>query len=140
MGIPGEEKRGLCIGTENYLCLNNSVSAGKQSNSDNFLAWLFSSKTGKDLCINSLGLITPLNSFSDSELPSDPLGKAIVQWMNKDGITSVPWAFQAIPSETWKNDLGSDLLSYSQGKISWDAVTKNAVADWAKEYKLTHTN
>ena len=140
MGIPGEENRGLCVGTENYLCLNNSVPEETQMNSDTFLNWLFSSETGKDLCINTLGLLTPFNSFNENELPADPLGKAIVQWMNKDGITSVPWGFQAIPSETWKNNLGSDLLSYSQGKISWNDVTKDAVADWAKEYSLTHTN
>ncbi|MCH3916357.1 MAG: ABC transporter substrate-binding protein [Spirochaetia bacterium] len=140
MGIPGEEKRGLCIGTENYLCINSHVSAQAQKNSDKFLSWLFSSKTGKQLCIGSLGFITPFNSFSKDELPADPLGKEIVNWMNKPGLTSVPWAFQAIPSENWKNDFGAALLSYAQGQASWDQVMKTAVNDWASEYKLTHTN
>lgn len=39
-----------------------------------------------------------------------------------------------IPSEQWKNDLGSALLEYAQGTGSWDAVKTAYVDGWATEY------
>ena len=76
MGISGEESAGLCVGTENYLCINKNASPEAQKGADVFLTWLFSSSTGKQLVSNDLMFITPFNSFSASELPSDPLSPA----------------------------------------------------------------
>lgn len=39
-----------------------------------------------------------------------------------------------IPSEQWKNDLGSALLEYAQGTGSWDKVKSAYVDGWATEY------
>ena len=83
MGIPGEESAGLCVGTENYLCINKNASPEAQKGADVFLTWLFSSSTGKQLVSNDLMFITPFNSFSASELPSDPLSQQVSLWMNK---------------------------------------------------------
>ena len=137
-GVKGEENKGLCIGTENYLCINKTLSAEAQGYADEFLTWLFSSKTGKKIVQEDLGFITPFNSFSADELPSDPLAKEVSAWMNRKGTSSIPWAFAAIPSEEWKNTLGSALLSYAQGKMTWEEVSKTATDAWAMEYKLTH--
>jgi raffinose/stachyose/melibiose transport system substrate-binding protein len=138
MGIAGESKKGLCVGTENYLCINGKASADEQKYADQFLTWLYSSATGKKFVKEDLGFITPFNSFKESEMPSDPLAKQVVQWMNKDGISSIPWTFAAIPSEEWKNSFGSALLEYAQGQKSWADVKKTAIDQWASEYKLTH--
>ncbi|MBU3849333.1 MAG: ABC transporter substrate-binding protein, partial [Candidatus Treponema excrementipullorum] len=126
MGISGEESAGLCVGTENYLCINKNASPEAQKGADVFLTWLFSSSTGKQLVSNDLMFITPFNSFSASELPSDPLSQQVSLWMNKSGISSVAWTFNAIPSEEWKNAFGSALLSYFEGKTSWNDVVKTA--------------
>ena len=138
MGIDGEAKRGLCVGTENYLSINSHVSSEVQGYADTFLTWLFSSETGKRLVKDNLGFITPFNTFKDNELPSDPLAKQVVQWMNKTGCTSIPWAFAAIPSEDWKNSVGAALLEYAQAQKTWDDVSKTVIDQWAIEYKLTH--
>ena len=74
-GVAGEEKSGLCVGTENYLCINSHISAEDQANADKFLTWLFSSATGKKIVKEDLGFITPFNSFSNDELPSE-IGRA----------------------------------------------------------------
>ena len=39
-----------------------------------------------------------------------------------------------MPSENWKNDLGSALLEYAQGTGEWDAVKTAFVDGWATEY------
>lgn len=136
MGIPGEESAGLCVGTENYLCINKNASPEAQKGADVFLTWLFSSTTGKQLVSNDLMFITPFNSFSASELPSDPLSQQVSLWMNKSGISSVAWTFNAIPSEEWKNAFGSALLSYFEGKTSWDDVVKTAQKQWTSEWNI----
>lgn len=136
MGIPGEESAGLCVGTENYLCINKNASPEAQKGADVFLTWLFSSSTGKQLVSNDLMFITPFNSFSTSELPSDPLSQQVSLWMNKSGISSVAWTFNAIPSEEWKNAFGSALLSYFEGKTSWNDVVKTAQEQWTSEWNI----
>lgn len=136
MGIPGEESAGLCVGTENYLCINKNASPEAQKGADVFLTWLFSSTTGKQLVSNDLMFITPFNSFSSSELPSDPLSQQVSLWMNKSGISSVAWTFNAIPSEEWKNAFGSALLSYFEGKTSWNDVVKTAQEQWTSEWNI----
>ena len=136
MGIPGEESAGLCVGTENYLCINKNASPEAQKGADVFLTWLFSSSTGKQLVSNDLMFITPFNSFSASELPSDPLSQQVSLWMNKSSISSVAWTFNAIPSEEWKNAFGSALLSYFEGKTSWNDVVKTAQEQWTSEWNI----
>lgn len=136
MGIPGEESAGLCVGTENYLCINKNASPEAQKGADVFLTWLFSSSTGKQLVSNDLMFITPFNSFSASELPSDPLSQQVSLWMNKSGISSIAWTFNAIPSEEWKNAFGSALLSYFEGKTSWNDVVKTAQEQWTSEWNI----
>jgi raffinose/stachyose/melibiose transport system substrate-binding protein len=44
-----------------------------------------------------------------------------------------------MPSEQWKNDLGSAMLEYAQGTGSWDAVKTAFVDGWATEYKNAHS-
>lgn len=137
-GIEGEENAGLNVGTENYLCINSNVSAEQQEMADQFLAWLFASETGKQFVKNDLMFITPFNSFKDSELPTDPLAKEVIRWMNKPGVSSVPWAFSIIPSEEWKNKFGAALAEYSVGRMNWNEVEKVAVDAWKTEYDLTN--
>ncbi len=136
MGIPGEENAGLCVGTENYLCINKNASPEAQKGADVFLTWLFSSETGKKLVSNDLMFITPFNSFKAEDLPADPLSQQVSIWMNKPGITSVAWTFNAIPSEEWKNAFGSALLSYFEGKTDWASVVKVAQDQWTSEWNI----
>ena len=50
------------------------------------------------------------------------------------GKTSVAWTFTTMPSEEWKNGVGSALLEYAQGTGDWDAVVTAFVDGWATEY------
>ena len=132
-GMPGEEKQGLCIGTENFFAINKEAPAEKQKAAEDFLYWLYSSKTGKDFVTNKLNFIAPFDTFTDSEKPADPLAKEVLNWMSKDGINTVPWNFTVFPSQTFKDDFGAALLQYSQGSKSWDDVKKLVVSEWKSE-------
>ncbi|WP_188540880.1 ABC transporter substrate-binding protein [Paenibacillus segetis] len=131
-GVPGEEKQGLAVGTENYFAINGKVSAEKQQESIAFLEWLFSSEKGKSYITNDLGFIAPFNTFTDAEKPADPLAKEVSNWMEKD-VSSVVWTFAAFPSEDFKNYFGDALLEYAQGNKTWDEVVTIVKDSWKSE-------
>ena len=132
MGI-ADENQGLCIGTENFLCINKNADENVQKEAEDFLYWLFSSDTGKRYVTEELGFITPFNTFSEDETPDDPLAREVVKWMNKEGVHTVSWDFTIFPSQVFKNNFGSDLLGYAQGSKSWETVKEETVKDWKSE-------
>lgn len=132
-GVDGEESQGLCVGTENFYAINSHASEEEQKAAADFIYWLYSSETGKDYVTNKLGFIAPFDTFEDDEKPTDPLAQEVLAWMEKDGITSVPWQFTLFPSQTFKDNFGASLLKYAQGTKDWEAVSADVVADWAKE-------
>ena len=134
-GVKGEETLGLAIGTENFICINKNASEAQKKASADFLYWLFSSETGKKFVAEKLDFIAPFSSFDETEVPSDPLAKEVVRWMNKDNVTTIPWNFTIFPSQTFKDNFGSALLSYAQGKTTFDELKNSVIADWKKESK-----
>ena len=132
-GTDDDETQGLCIGTENFFCVNSQASEAEQKAAKDFIYWLYSSKTGKDYVTNKLGFIAPFDTFDDDEKPTDPLAQEILRWMEKDGITTVPWNFTLFPSQTFKDNFGAALLQYAQGTKDWKAVEKQVIDDWASE-------
>ncbi len=132
-GVDGEESQGLCIGTENFYCINKKASKADQQATADFIYWLYSSATGKKYVTTKLGFIAPFDTFSDSERPTDPLAVEISKWMSKPGITSVAWNFTLFPSQTFKDNFGASLLRYAQGSKTWAEVKESVVSDWAKE-------
>ena len=97
--------------------------------------WLFSSDTGKDYVTNKLDFITPFNSFSENELPSDPLAREVVRYMNDKNIDTVPWVFTSFPSDVFKTEVGGALLEYVQGSKQWDDVENTVKSMWKSERK-----
>ncbi|MDD6071468.1 MAG: ABC transporter substrate-binding protein [Clostridiales bacterium] len=133
IGLDGEEKQGLCVGTENYLAINSNASEADQKASLDFIQWLFSSPEGKAHVQNDLGFITPFNTFSDEEAPTDPLAKEVYNWNGKEGYKSVSWAFAAFPSENFKDIFGDALLQYVQGSMEWNDVVTTVQSAWETE-------
>ena len=132
-GVAGEEGQGLCIGTENFYCINKKASKQDQQATADFIYWLYSSETGKKYVTEKLGFIAPFDTFADNERPTDPLAVEISNWMAKPGITSVAWNFTLFPSQTFKDNFGASLLRYAQGAKSWEDVKASVVKDWASE-------
>lgn len=132
MGFEGEEKQGLCIGTENYFAINSKVSADKQKASIEFLEWLFSSETGKKYVNEKLKFMTPFNTFQENETPEDPLAQSVLDWMDRD-VETIEWTFSSFPSQEFKNSFGDAMLEYIQGTNSWENVRKSVIDSWKRE-------
>ncbi|MBD5089864.1 MAG: carbohydrate ABC transporter substrate-binding protein [Clostridiales bacterium] len=132
-GVSGEETQGLCTGTENYICVNSMASEADQKASIDFMEWVFSSDVGKQYVTNDLGFISPFNTFSEEESPSDPLAKQVLEYMSNKDLYSVNWNFTAFPSQQFKDDFGADLLNYTKGKREWEQVMEDVKSKWASE-------
>ncbi|RFT32617.1 ABC transporter substrate-binding protein, partial [Bifidobacteriaceae bacterium NR019] len=126
IGAKGEEKQGLATGSENYWCINEKTSDANKKATKDFLKWLLTSDAGKDALSKKMGFTTPFKSFADIK-SDNPLTQAAVEDA-KSGKTPVSWNFTVMPSDNWKNDLGSALLEYAQGTGKWDKV-KTAFVD-----------
>lgn len=132
-GSADEKTQGLCIGTENFLCINKNASEKEQKLAEDFIYWLFSSDSGKKFVTEKLDFIAPFNTFKEDEAPNDPLAKDIIRWMNNDTVTTIPWNFTIFPSQTFKENFGAALLSYAQGNKTFDEVKKQVIDEWKKE-------
>ena len=58
--------------------------------------------------------------------------------MTAEGKTPVSWNFPTMPSEEWKNGVGSALTAYAAGTGDWDGVVTAFVDGWASEYALAN--
>ena len=90
--------------------------------------------TATDINYMKQALAEARKAFAEDEVPDDPLAREIVRWMHKENITNPAWNFTVFPSQHYKDQLGSALLKYAQGTLSWDEVKKVAVEEWKSEF------
>ena len=133
----GEENQGLCTGTENYWCVNGAADQANIDATIEFLKWVITSDEGRKSMSQDMGFVTPFNTFTGEYAPSNPLVLLDAE-MTAAGKTPVSWSFATMPSEEWKNGVGSALTAYAAGTGDWDAVVSAFVDGWKTEYDLTH--
>ena len=132
IGVSGEEKSGIALGTENYLAVNSQVSETAQKASIDFLNWLLTGEGAKMLVDNSVVSVSPYPAFSELT-PADPLGKETAEFLANQELYPINWVFQTFPSQEFKNQLGSHLAQYASGKEDWSAVKEYFVTTWKSE-------
>jgi raffinose/stachyose/melibiose transport system substrate-binding protein len=135
-GVSGEEKQGLCTGTENYICVNAKASAASQQASLKLLEWLFNTPEGKIAAVQKLGFVTPFTTFSETERPDNPLEREAYRFMTNPALTAVSWNFTTFPSQAFKDDLGAALYDYALGNEAWTDVENTFRTRWAEEKAL----
>ena len=146
IGANGEENQGMATGSENYWCINKKASKKNQEATNEFLQWLLTDSWAQDVLANRLGFATPFKKFPKAK---NPLVQAAVDYTAKEGKVPVTWVFVTMPSNGWKDDVGSDLLTYAQAtkdgmtsmgaNQAWDTLKKAFVDGWAKEYAIAHS-
>lgn len=131
VGIQGEEEQGVCTGTENYWCVNAKASEDDIQATMDFMNWCVTSDTGVESMCKNMGFVIPFKSNLESD-------NVLVNEANKyleNGKTPVSWTFSTMPSEEWKNGVGSALTAYAadQSDANWDKVAAAFVDGWAAE-------
>lgn len=132
IGAEGEENQGLCTGSENYWCVNKNASQEDIDATLAFLEWVITSDEGRTSFRDEMGFVTPFTTFTDEYQPANPLVAASQEDIDA-GHQTVAWCFTTMPSEEWKNGVGSALLEYAQGTGQWDAVVSAFVDGWTAE-------
>ena len=130
-GAGDEANQGLCTGTENYWCVNAEASEEDIQATIDFLTWMVTSEEGTKMLADTIGVIPFKNAQDTTNLfvLNDRAYTAA-------GKTPVSWNFTTMPSEEWKNGVGSALTAYAAGTGSWDDVVAAFVDGWASEYAL----
>lgn len=134
IGVDGEEKQGLCTGSENYWCVNSKASKADIQATLDFLEWVVTSDTGTTALAEEMEFTVPFKKAKESV---NPLVK-IADQMIKDGKTPVKWVFSTMPSEAWKNGVGAALTAYAQGTGQWKDLETAFINGWKTEYQKVH--
>ena len=132
IGVGDEANQGLCTGTENYWCVNKEASAEDIQATLDFMYWCVTSEEGTAAMANDMGFVIPFKKAVES--PN--LFVKVDNAMTAAGKTPVAWNFSTMPSENWKNGVGSALTAYAAGTGTWDAVVTAFVDGWATEAAL----
>ena len=134
IGVGDEANQGLCTGTENYWCVNNMASEEDIQATLDFINWCVTSEEGTTAMANDMGFVIPFKTAQES---NNLFVKQDAE-MLAAGKTPVSWNFPTMPSEEWKNVLGTALTAYAAGTGSWDDVVTAFVDNWAAEYQLAN--
>lgn len=131
IGVEGEENQGVCTGTENYWCVNSKASEEDIQATLDFMNWCVTSDEGVEAMCKDMGFVIPFESNPESENTLVNEANAYME----DGKTPVTWVFSTMPSEEWKNGVGSALTAYAadQTDANWDKVVSAFVDGWATE-------
>ena len=131
-GVAGEEKAGLCSGTENCWAVNSQVSEADQKATLDFLYWLVTDAEAAQVVVDNLGAI-PFKSAPASSNVFLANGND----MAAAGNYTVTWAFNHTPNvDSFRATLVTALTAYSADPTdaNWDAVVSAYVDGWAIEY------
>ena len=132
IGVGDEANQGLCTGTENYWCVNKDAAPEDIQATLDFMYWCVTSDKGTQALANDMGFVIPFKKAAES--PN--LFVKVDKELTAAGKTPVSWNFTTMPSEQWKNDVGSALTAYAAGTGDWEAVKTAFVDGWAKEAAL----
>ena len=132
-GVEGEEKAGLCSGTENCWAVNAKASKADQKATLEFMKWLVTSEEGTKVMAEQFGAI-PYKKAADS-------GNVFLKNANdllEAGNYNVDWAFNYTPNvDEWRASLVAAMNKYDAG-VSWDDVKTAFVQGWATQYKAAN--
>ena len=139
IGVEGEEKQGLATGTENFWVVNKDAGQENIDATLAFLDWVTTDEVAvKAMCGGEgampsgemgMNFVTPFKSNLESTNVFVNNANSYI----KEGKYPVSWNFPTMPSEEWKNGVGSALTTYAAGTTPWDDVVTAFVDGWAKE-------
>ena len=145
-GVGDEANQGLCTGSENYWCVNKNASEEDIQATLDFMYWCVTDETALQAITGGegampsgetgMGFAIPFKQAPESSNPFVALDAE----MTAAGKTPVSWNFTTMPSEEWKNMVGSALAVYAadQSDENWAGVVSAFVDGWASEYALAN--
>lgn len=129
-GVSGEEKAGLCSGTENCWAVNGKASAENIQATLDFMYWVVTSESGTKMLAEQFGPCP----FKNAAEPENVFFSQANEYVAAGNYT-VTWAFNYTPNvDDWRAGVVAALTQYTAGNGSWDDVITAFVSGWATQY------
>ena len=135
-GVEGEDKAGLCSGTENCWAVNAKASEADQKATLDFLYWMVTDAEASAVMVEQLGAV-PFKSCPASSNKFIVDGNALLA----DGKYACTWAFNFTPNvDSWRATVVTALAAYSADPTdaNWADVVSAFVDGWAYEYSVVN--
>ena len=130
IGAGDEANQGLCTGTENYWCVNNSAKAEDIQATLDFMKWVVTSDEGTTMLAEQFGPCP----FKNAKTPENVFF-ADANAYTAAGNYIVTWAFNWTPAvDDWRAGVVDALTQYTVNGGSWDNVKTAFVDGWATQY------
>ena len=129
-GVEGEEKAGLCCGTENCWAVNKNASEEDIKATLDFMKWVVTSEEGTTMMAKELGPIP----FKSAKTPENVFFAQANDY-TANGNYVVTWAFNYTPAvDDWRAAVVDALTQYTSGNADWSVVKTAFVDGWAAQY------
>ena len=146
IGAGDEANQGLCTGSENYWCVNKNASEEDIKATLDFMEWCVTDDTALAAMTGGEGAMPSGGAGMAFAIPFSKAPESSNLFVAEDaaltaaGKTPVSWNFTTMPSEEWKNMVGSALAVYAadQTDENWASVVSAFVDNWAAEYALAN--
>ena len=133
-GVDGEDKAGLCCGTENCWAVNKNASEEDIKATLDFMNWVVTSDAGTTMRAEQFGPCP----FKDAKTPENVFFAQANEYV-ANGNYTVTWAFNWTPAvDDWRAAVVDALSKYTTGNGSWDDVKTAFVEGWATQYANEH--
>ena len=133
-GVDGEDKAGLCCGTENCWAVNKNASEEDIKATLDFMNWVVTSDAGTTMLAEQFGPCP----FKNAKTPENVFFAQANEYV-ANGNYTVTWAFNWTPAvDDWRAAVVDALSKYTTGNGSWDNVKTAFVEGWATQYANEH--
>ena len=133
-GVEGEEKAGLCCGTENCWAINKNASPEDIQATLDFMYWVVTSEEGTTMLAEQFGPCP----FKNAKTPENVFFAAANEYV-ANGNYTVTWAFNWTPAvDDWRAAVVDALSQYTTGTGDWSTVETAFVQGWATQYANEH--
>ena len=129
-GVAGEEKAGLCCGTENCWSVNKNAKPEDIQATLDFMNWVVTSDAGTTLMAEQFGPCP----FKSAKTPENVFFADANNYI-AEGNYVVTWAFNYTPAvDDWRAGVVDALSQYTAGGADWSGVETAFVQGWAQQY------
>ena len=133
-GVDGEDKAGLCCGTENCWAVNKNASEEDIKATLDFMNWVVTSDAGTTMLAEQFGPCP----FKNAKTPENVFFAQANEYV-ANGNYTVTWAFNWTPAvDDWRAAVVDALGKYTADGGSWDTVKTAFVEGWATQYANEH--
>ena len=133
-GVDGEDKAGLCCGTENCWAVNKNASEEDIKATLDFMNWVVTSDAGTTMLAEQFGPCP----FKNAKTPENVFFAQANEYV-ANGNYTVTWAFNWTPAvDDWRAAVVDALSKYTTSNGSWDDVKTAFVEGWATQYANEH--